>query len=535
MNAPLLARKADCFHKGQHWAAAGAAYESGLRLIASALVLTLLIATFMPPLVWNANEEYYFMLSYRRFAPDLFTENSVVFHETTNSRFIGEYFMGGLISYFGYEISHTILRCLMAVAYGISLAYLFRALGLALSEGVIILCIYILLWQQTIGGEWLFWGVETKTMAYAAVFASLALVIQAKWRLAVLFAVLATYLHFLVGGFWSFVLLLVYFHLHRKPSNTVYFAMVYGGAVLPLIAILAFEQFSTAPLQSNDGVSGTYIFFLRGARHVAPFINESQFWGRWAPEILATLVAALVSVGWLRFVRDPLTRTLLLTVTGVCAYLFIALLASYFDRNTGTLGKFFLFRPAGLGLLLFIIAMMLSLKEELKKSLPKVSAVVLVPLAILLFGNSLLNAVSETQAAISDQQMTKQSLTRVLNFLKSSTGIDSVILIDPKFDSEKYTNLRKLINRPTLVGRKYMPTNPAAIIRWQNLMNFREDIFRNGCVGPIKHRVDFILVNVSDKSRGEKEHLFRSCGDVVVSTDQYLVVRVKEQLRSPPT
>ena len=504
------------------------------RFIISALLFALLMLIFMPPLVWNDNEAHYFMLSYRRVAPDLFSPNNVVFHDTGNSRFLGEYLIGGVVSYLGYETAHALLRSLMAVAYGTSLAYLFAVLRLSLSEGVIVLYTYTVIETQTLGGEWLFWGIETKTMAYAAVFTALAFGIRGRWKLAVTFAALATYLHFLVGGFWTVVLLLIYFHLHTKIRQTLYFAAIYAFAVFPLLAILVFEQFTSVSPRSEDGLTADYIIsFLRGPHHVAPFSSEAHFWADWAPQILATTVAAITCLGLLQFVKSRITRTLLLTVIGICSYLLIALIISFFDRNTGALGKFFLFRPSALGLLLFLAALALSIKEVFSTTMPKLTAILLIPMATLIFGISLLDAVSRTRDALADQLNAEKTLRPLLKYIEVSTDKKSVILIDPSFDSAKYMNIRRLIVglRPTLVGNKYIPTDPAGIIRWHNLMNFRKKIFREGCVVPMKHRVDFILVSVLGGSRDQKELLFSSCGKLVVSTDQYFLVKVEDELR----
>jgi hypothetical protein len=63
-------------------------------------------------------------------------------------------------------------------------------------------------------------------------------------------------------------------------------------------------------------------------------------------------------------------------------------------------------------------------------------------------------------------------------------------------------------------------------------MNFREAIFREGCVGPLKHRVDFILVATSQWS--EREKVLRSCGQVAVTSEGFMLVRVEEKFRWRP-
>src|SRR5262245_26203728 len=107
-------------------------WPGGLRFLGCALVLALVISTFMPPLLWHPNENDYLVLAYRRFAPEMFSPNSAIF-DSSNSRFLGLYLMGAVVGLFGYETGHLVLRILMALAYGLSLAYLLSVLRLTLA------------------------------------------------------------------------------------------------------------------------------------------------------------------------------------------------------------------------------------------------------------------------------------------------------------------------------------------------------------------------------------------------------------------
>ena len=502
------------------------------RLFASTLVLSSAILAFMPPPVWYSNEEHYLLLAYQRAAPEMFTPNSVVFLDSENhSRVLGEYLMGTGISYLGYEAGHFLLRSLMAVAYGVSLAYLFAVLGLTLSQGIIALVLYrtmeVDMKYYMMGGEWLFRGVETKTWAYAAVIAALASVVQGRWKLAATLAVLATYLHFLVGAFWSLVLLFVHFQLHRDGRKTVALGVVYAGCVAPLMIVLVWEQGYTASLRSSDGLTADYIYsFLSNAFHVAPF--RKNFWeSQWALRAAVTAMIMLVSAGLLRLVRSEIARTLLLSVLGICAYLLLALAASYFDRHSGTLGKFYLFRPSAFALLVFLLGVILYAQEAFATRLPRRASTVIPFLAILLLGNAYLEAIDKTDRFVKQQQKRVTRLLPVLSFASFSMTRDAVVLIDPKLDKPW---LPRLLGQPTLIGRKFMPSTPEGIIKWHELMNFRKTIFRAGCVDPLKHRVDFLLVYTSEHSPSTVKKL-RSCGQVVVTSKYYMLVQVEENLR----
>ena len=501
-----------------------------VQLIISAVVLGFLISTFMPPLIWSGNEEHYLMLSYRRFAPEGFTSNSVVFHDTTKARFLADFFMGSIVSPFDYETAHTLLLIFMSLAYGITVAYLFYVLGLTLSQGIILLYIFQAIEPRvTMGGEWLFRGVESKTMAYAAVITALAATLEGRWRLALACAVLATYLHFLVGGFWFGVLLFVYFYLHQDIRNAMMFGGIYAACVFPQLILLISEQVSGAPLRSIDGLTADYIYsIIRNPHHVAPFRSEQAFWADWALPILATVVCASACSQLLKIVKGPRARALVMAVLGVCAYLLLALIVSYFDRETGVFGKFVPFRPAAFGFFLFLVAAWLAIKES--TSIPAWAAAFVTPVAIFLLGSSLLSAINETKEALAHEQEVQLSLEPVAAKLAASAA-DAVVLIDPKLDSEQYTNLPRLLRHPTLVGRKFMPSTRAAIIRWRDLMSFRKHLFSRGCTSPMQHQVDFILVSMVNRPAAEIQTIADTCGKAVVTTERYLLVRVAKKLK----
>src|SRR5262249_40869069 len=106
----------------------------------------------------------------------------------------------------------------------------------------------------------------------AAVIASLALALRDRTISAVILAVLATYFHFLVGGFWALAIV-VLIKLHTGSSlRAVQFLAVYTILVLPLVGLVAYEQFFLAAEGGpNPGLSINQIYSIRNPHHVAPF------------------------------------------------------------------------------------------------------------------------------------------------------------------------------------------------------------------------------------------------------------------------
>ena len=168
---------------------------------AGALALLPLLLLLLFPPNWHPNEYGYFMLAFRTVEPGAFFSNSAAF-DGSSARLVGEVMLGLPVAWFGYETAHLLLKSLMAVIYATALAYFFAGLAMTLFEAVIVVAGFALLGQVLIGGEYIFGGVETKTFAYAGVFFALGAIVRGRARLAVGIMALATYFHFLVGGFW---------------------------------------------------------------------------------------------------------------------------------------------------------------------------------------------------------------------------------------------------------------------------------------------------------------------------------------------
>src|SRR5215831_5269888 len=114
----------------------------------------------------------------------------------------------------------------------------------------------------------------------------------------------------------------------------------------------------SAPLSSD------YIYsILRAPWHAAPFVNRDSFLTSWLPGCVLAggmLAGALAIAGT---AMEPRLRATARWLVLLLAYLFAALALSYLDRRTGILGKFYLFRPSSLVLLIWLVTAMAWLNE----------------------------------------------------------------------------------------------------------------------------------------------------------------------------
>ena len=177
--------------------------RSGWALFAALLPLLLLI---LAPTEWTSNEENYFQIAYRQVAPEQFSENHAIF-DSAKARVVAETFLGATVSWLGYEQAHFVLRIVLAVVYAGSLAIFFSGVEIAAIESLLVIAVFSAMGEQLIGGEWLFKGVEAKAFAYSLLFLAFGVASRGRWLTAIVLAAAATYLHFLVGGFWTLLLL----------------------------------------------------------------------------------------------------------------------------------------------------------------------------------------------------------------------------------------------------------------------------------------------------------------------------------------
>ncbi|MGK7941705.1 MAG: hypothetical protein AB4062_16460, partial [Crocosphaera sp.] len=159
----------------------------------------------MPPNgPWNGNEENYLGLAWRRLSSEDIYQISAL-KDSANHRFVFEYLTGFSIKYIGFEWTRYIGRLIVALLYSISLATFFRNLKLSIIDSYIILLTFVYLGEGILGWEWFFQGYESKTLAYPFVFLSFSLSLKKRFNLSYLCLAIATYFHFLVGGFWFFI------------------------------------------------------------------------------------------------------------------------------------------------------------------------------------------------------------------------------------------------------------------------------------------------------------------------------------------
>jgi hypothetical protein len=491
--------------------------------LAVAAVLTLQIEPFRG---WSGNEIHYFDLGLRSVRPGQFGPNHAAFDHSV-ARFASLAIIGGTVVVFGYDVALITLRFVAIAAYATAFAYLARCLKLSRAETLVALMLFILVGQNYFAVEWMFGGVEGKVFAYAAIFASIGLAWRGKDLSAVGSAVLATYLHFLVGGFWGVAVIGL---IGLKSGNVLRMGgalLAYTVLCLPILAILLHEWlFAPTPDLSDLDLTVTQIYSVfRNPHHVAPFSGQLRAWLPGISWMLAATCLMAVLASWEPSERRVLARWLLAMYT----YLILSFGLSYFDRHANLLGPLILFRPNSLILLLSIMLGVLWLRQALRGDAARTLAIITLAVGI---GFAVPRAVSFADTLMSPQLPLTRRLTpserELVAWLRGNTPPDATVLIEPTTQNvwtDPWLAFERLIDRPTLVSFKFVPTHKADIARWYRLLRWRKAVFEGHCGKLSDHPADYLVtLNVATLTR------VAICGDVVWTKGAYGVVRIARSL-----
>jgi hypothetical protein len=465
------------------------------------------------------NEEDYFGLAHRFVTGPAAQPNSALF-DSSPHRALNEVLLGGLIVAMGYERAQILARLAITAAFSILLYELFNLFGLSAVDGAILLAVFGLLHQQIMGGEWLFSGYEAKVAAYAFVMAGM-IANMARGPIVLLF-VIATYFHFLVGIFWFHAAMLWRVINDRAAlKSAIVKAAWFWLAVSPLIAIIEWKRWIIdAALPVPSGLpSPDYIYsILREPWHAAPFVSRLTFATSWLPGCLlcgGMLVGALV-------IAETATETRLRAtarwVALLLIYLLGALALSYFYRRSGTLGKFYPFRPSSLLLLIWLatalawVNVLVPLRPALLLKLVA-GAFVIPSFLVLTFLN-----LWEDMKARADVASDKHTIQE---FLRGAPRPDAVVLVDPEIE-HAFLDIERKTGRPALVMWEFMPTNDPEILEWYRRMEFRRALFQQGCRANPIYSAYYLLT-----TRDRAGFLSRTCGPPVLETDRFALVRTQ--------
>lgn len=491
------------------------AWLDGRKLYVAALLLILL--SLMPPDgALSDNEEDYFALAAHSVASQV-PPNSAVF-DASRHRAASEFLLGHLIAVVGFAGAQIMTRLLAAAAYAFLLCALFRRFALSALDAVLVILVFALLGQTLVGGEWLFNGFEAKVVAYGFVLAGLCAALSRRsLALAALPFAAATYFHFLVGGFWFVAAMGLRLIEDRRDWRAIALATgLFSVLVAPLATLITRSRLGDSFVPPPDVRAPDVIYaIIRAPWHAAPFLDRASFVTQWLPGYL--LAGAMLSgaVAIARTTKDAQLKPLAWWLAALLAYLVLALIPSYFDRHTGALGKFYLFRPAALTLLLwlaFAVAYLGRLRLWGLTAIKLAALALLAPLFLSAAERRIAGDVNGRLALVPEKRA-------IADVLRREPAPDGVVLVDPEIEWAAL-DFERRTGHPTLVMWKFMPTNDREIVEWYRRMEFRRRVFDGGCSGETAYPVDFLLTT-PDRAAA----LSATCGPIVYAGARFALLR----------
>lgn len=453
----------------------------------------------------HINEEHYMVLAKQFYEPE-WIPSSFTFNEFASTRVLYQYVAGFMLDYLPFEVASFLGVLLLSLAMAFPLYKIYQFLNLANTEILLHLPILYFSFQSFFGGESIFLSFEPKTIGYLFVLLALFHLLKERYFWVVLFGVLATYFHILVGGWFMFYFLLYHLVSHRSLKKTFWLGAAYAVSMLPFMVYLypvLSDNFSTAEAPVNP--DWIYTYFLQPF-HTALFMSVSYF----AKEHLEGVLLATAFFVLCLFVfprlkqgaNTKMNRFSILLYLGTC----LALAGAYFDR-TGAFVKYFPFRVNALFAFLVFLQLVLVTRyfflrpEALKLfQFGVVALFVLVFLSKAAYGLVLIDAKRYFTNTLVDPEF-----SAAVDYIRNNSAEEEVVLLLPKsatpglyytFDMEP-SFVRKA-ERDWFVAFLEAPLSPGAgkINEWYQRLKAKEEVIldnRKLCQLGKDYRIDYVL------------------------------------------
>jgi hypothetical protein len=454
-----------------------------------ALAAAVVIGPAMMPVYWYGNEIVYYDLAYRAVAPEAFTDAHAMV-DGSNARIVAMVAMGSVIKALGFEGAKTVLSLAAWALYALALAAVGRALGLRVIELAAALLIFLLAGQELMGREWIFGTVEPKVPAYICVLFGLAAALNRRWTAAILLSAAGTYFHFLVGGAWAVLVLLLLVMDRPRPWHPLRLLALYAVLVLPILGILVSERLG-APVDTSslDGTVDQLYAVFAAPFHVAPFAEGLRvFVLDWMPG--AVLHGALaVALYWSASSAEGRHRTVILWAGVLNILPLLALAAAFVDRDTHHLAKFLIFRPSALILLMSCLLLARALIPQGRAPAAHGGTAVLLILALLLpdYLRSAGSMALRLPPGARLEAQLEPDERDVVRWISDNTERDAAVLLVPAAtgiseESAHYPlGVERLTGRGTIVSYKNVPSDLREFVRWYGLLSARAAFSAGDC------------------------------------------------------
>jgi len=434
------------------------------------------------------NEEQYMLYAKQFMNRDWIIADSL--NEFAGTRILYQIIIGWLLSFISFEWVLFFSRLVLCVFFSHVLSKIYKELKISNVQVLLHLPILFLTKQSLFAGSWMLIAIEPKGFAWLLVLYALYYFIKKNYKYMVVFLVLGTYMHILVGGY-SFLCFMMVLFLFDKSKPTFYYvklAITYCFLIIPFIIYLKTAVDST--VEYTPSVDWIYSYY-RHPHHIGLFKDLSYFYSKHFIGVILSGIALIFSILFFRIQTterlEKLNQFVLVSLFGVL----IAVLIAFFDKE-GVIIKYYPFRINTLTV--FVLTLILSslVFISVKKEYKSAYSILIVFLSTIFL---LQLAQPNFKNIYSFLTKTDTRMERLSVYVKTETERDAVVL-----NATGELSLTRHIERDPFIEYKFIPAIMSEIPGWYERVLFKNSLLQD--IQVLKHKehsytIDFILTKRS--------------------------------------
>lgn len=467
---------------------------NGIDAIPKSLLIFIAISSHY--LIGNprTNEEQYLALS-KYFVDPSWILNSINLNEFAGTRYLYQIIAGNLLKFCSFEETVFVGRFIVILLLSFSLAFFYKKLNA--NNFVILLHLVVVYFvkQSHFGASWIFLNFEAKCLAYGFAFFALGFFLEKRFRLTLLFIVITSYFHILVGGFIFFYLGL-YILIFEKDllwKEKVLLPIVYFLALSPFIYYLL----NTVSMEGEYNPSPNWIYsYFRNPHHTIIFESWDLFYDRHYKGVLSSIL--LMSLTWIaiKITKLEVLHQLIRFTLVMFAGSFIFIVISAFDTD-GVITKYYLFRINALSTFCATLVLILVCLDEMQ-----FQNLIFLKAVIFIFAGFSINGALFNSFYKLDRDQAKKDLAfeEMCNYIKAETPRDNVIMyLHRSHPYDGHLSFIRKTERSRFVVHKFVPADFSKLPEWYDRIQWRKKVVHD--IQQLKllqdnYKVDLVLSKI---------------------------------------
>lgn len=318
----------------------------------------------------SQNEEQYLLLAKQWVNPD-WIYKPFNLTQTVGSRIIFQFIVGHLLQYFSFGLVVLVFRLLLIITFSIIISKIYKELSINKFQTIFHLFLFIIVFNQSFfAGSWILVSVEAKGFAYVFILLSVYYILKRKLTLSLIFLILATYIHILVGFWFTFYLFLTLIIFRKSLEVNIRSMFINIGVyILILCPYIIFLKSTVINYDQIDqlAVSSDWIYtYIRTPHHTALVPNLQYFYKKHLGGIIIAAIALFFSIIFYKIHRNKsikfIYQYVILSLGGTLLLVSVA-----FIDKTGVFLKYYPYRINTLSCFLISLLITKWMYEIIKK------------------------------------------------------------------------------------------------------------------------------------------------------------------------